>query len=649
MPMIRISVLACFVSFVSVHLVPTDAWLLRRALTKTSQPVGVDDVNQKIAVARDEMDSWNLECIQRRDETGRLHEGAQARLASADAEVGEAQRALTQVQGGQQELALTLQNLKDRRVASIKACGRSESGRVAQHDLVADTRNLAGKVMKVIEATPGSVGAHMARLKGSLKDQTAWLGRGARKRRKACDLRMNDIDLQLKDAMSAQNATSEKMRGALAMLNRTSERQLNVTADFERLTALQEKDASECARATGQLSNRTKELRNTRNKMLLEAGESPAVSDCEVTPWLATEMCSVSCGGGTKNLSRTILRNAGGGAPCPKLTRTVLCNQAPCQVDCEMGGWSGWSNCSAPCGGGQHTRERAVLRAVHAGGQPCKVKHEQKACNVRPCSDGCKLGDWGSWGLCTKACGGGQRGRRRARIGMCPAAEDVEEFEQCNGLNCPAKLQCTTRMEFVVLVDASELLDRTSFGHQIQFAANLLGRLYLSKVNGSLAGAVVYGAGVKDQEAFSPLTEDVAHLQEWLGAQQIGKGALKLEEGLTAAGRLLRSGNADLPSTVLILLDGRPDSIRLARHQSKVLQEHGVRVAIAAVGRLANNYMLGDIVSTPVVDNLFIAPSFEALQQTLETTFVGLCPAGKAATAAAAESPASSWYLPPPR
>lgn len=431
-----------------------------------------------------------------------------------------------------------------------------------------------------------------------------------------------------------------------------------MTADVERLVTLQQKDTFECDTRRQALANRTKELRTARNKLLLEAGQSPAVADCEVTPWLAVELCSAKCGGGTKNLTRTILRNPDGGVSCPKLVQTVECNRYPCHVDCKMGDWSAWANCSAPCGGGQRSRDRAILQNAENGGQPCKVKKELKACNVRQCKDACDFGDWGAWGYCTKACGGGQRGRRRGPLdhsGLCPATENFE-FKQCNAIACPAKLQCATRMELVVLVDGSELMDRTSFGHQIHFATELVGRLNLSRDNASSAGAVIYGTGLTPEKVSSPLTDNAADLQNWLNSVQTGKGPLKLEAGLAEAGRMLRSGNSDLPSTVLILLDGRPDSIYLARHQSKLLQDHGVRVVLAAVGQRLDSDMLSDLVSPPAVENIFIAPSFEALKQTIATTLAGLCPSGRfkgptlaaqTAGAAASESPLSPWYLPP--
>ena len=165
------------------------------------------------------------------------------------------------------------------------------------------------------------------------------------------------------------------------------------------------------------------------------AGAAASVTDCEVSDWHHGD-CSKKCGGGTKTLTRDVVRQTAGGAACPKLTTTLACNTQACGVSCHIGAWSAWTPCSKMCNGGHKSRNRTVVGPGASAAflqQPtgvssasaemamfdnddaaaCGLTHEVQNCNVHVCGSDCALGEWGSWGPCTKACGGGRRGRRR--------------------------------------------------------------------------------------------------------------------------------------------------------------------------------------------------------------------------------------------
>jgi len=50
--------------------------------------------------------------------------------------------------------------------------------------------------------------------------------------------------------------------------------------------------------------------------------------------------------------------------------------------DCQVGGWGSWSPCSATCGPGSQERRREILRAESNGGVSCPDLHQTKQCQV---------------------------------------------------------------------------------------------------------------------------------------------------------------------------------------------------------------------------------------------------------------------------
>lgn len=55
-------------------------------------------------------------------------------------------------------------------------------------------------------------------------------------------------------------------------------------------------------------------------------------------------------------------------------------------VDCEMTQWSGWGNCSAPCGGGSQSRTRSEAVPPSNGGAACPINtFEFRSCNTQTC------------------------------------------------------------------------------------------------------------------------------------------------------------------------------------------------------------------------------------------------------------------------
>jgi hypothetical protein len=157
--------------------------------------------------------------------------------------------------------------------------------------------------------------------------------------------------------------------------------------------------------------------------------DCPSPVDCQVSIF---EMgaCSSSCGAGTATHQRTVLRKAMyGGRACPALHVTHACDKGPCPVHCEVSEWSVLSPCSVTCGVGTHTRTRRVTQHSNFGGYVCPSLLETVSCNGTPCAVDCALGLWGEWGECSKSCGTGTHTRTRTIItaaqhgGKCESSE----------------------------------------------------------------------------------------------------------------------------------------------------------------------------------------------------------------------------------
>jgi hypothetical protein len=172
-----------------------------------------------------------------------------------------------------------------------------------------------------------------------------------------------------------------------------------------------------------------------------ECNAQTCPQDCVVTAWSAHSACSATCGIGQQRRTRVVLHApARGGAGCPALADSKACNAAMCPVDCNLGSWSGWTACHTQCGGGTQERARSALRDAAHGGKACASKRATRECNTAGCPIGCHVSEWGTWGVCSHACGTGAHTRKRtvtikpAHNGAaCPA---LEESETCNTDAC---------------------------------------------------------------------------------------------------------------------------------------------------------------------------------------------------------------------
>jgi hypothetical protein len=166
--------------------------------------------------------------------------------------------------------------------------------------------------------------------------------------------------------------------------------------------------------------------------------------DCTVGDWSAFSQCDKSCGGGTMRRSRVPvgLMAAHGGKPCPELTHHETCNTALCPIDCEVGEWGPFGDCTLTCGGGVRVQERIITVHPENNGKACPHTVRNKNCPSNPCPINCTVGDWGGFGDCSATCGNGRRIRTRAITSHAEhggyTCEGTTDTQTCDSLPaCP--------------------------------------------------------------------------------------------------------------------------------------------------------------------------------------------------------------------
>ncbi len=97
-------------------------------------------------------------------------------------------------------------------------------------------------------------------------------------------------------------------------------------------------------------------------------------------------------------------------------------------VDCQYGEWSGWSECTVPCGGGTQISDREVTVPADCGGACSEPLEQQQACNIQACCVSEVIDCTGKCGLTNDNCG---LNPVNCTLG-CPC-EKIPEAVACNG------------------------------------------------------------------------------------------------------------------------------------------------------------------------------------------------------------------------
>jgi hypothetical protein len=403
-----------------------------------------------------------------------------------------------------------------------------------------------------------------------------------------------------------------------------------------------------------------KKIRGELYKMKGAPASATFFQDCEVTKWSpeeCTKKCAVGGAGGEQKLTRSVLTHPNGGAKCLPLASMRSCNNEPCPVDCVQAQWSGWSKCSADCGGGVQQRVRDVKVAMRYNGKPCGKQKQSKACNIAACEKDCELSDWTKWSTCSKDCDGGTLKRTKfvqhpaEGSGKCAGVWDPArlQYKPCNQKRCKVPegeaLACNRTLDVILMIDMCPKTGKDGWDAQMKAATTFVDAFNPEKANmavitycGPRTWSGVSKCTGKSTEKIdtetvckikilSHFTDDLKKIKQLLAGLDMIKGMKLLALAILAAKSELALGRKEATSIVVGFIDGPPLSQRKTELAAKVLRK-SARLTLVPTSQFSPLKPLKTYVTRRWQENLVVVKDSEELASPVTITHViaNVCP-----------------------
>merc|ERR1719171_578984 len=429
---------------------------------------------------------------------------------------------------------------------------------------------------------------------------------------KHCEETKNTLETQIKNDEDILSDSQTKLGFATEKEATAGETARQTAAEHDQLDSDLRKQMKTCNDNYINFETELCALKKIRGELMKMKGDghSGFFQDCEVSKW-DPEECTKKCFQkgrpfGEQKLTRSVITHPSGGAKCLPLAAMKKCNLQPCPVDCKVAVWSGWSKCSAECGGGVQQRVREVERAMKYGGKPCGETSESKACNTQACEKDCDLTEWTKWSWCSKDCDGGTHKRVKfvkhapEGAGKCPGrwSKDRLQYKKCNMKRCKVAAEkkvmtCNASVDVVFLIDGSGSLGKTGWKAEIK-AANMFVDAFSGTGAQANMAVILYSGprtwgGVRKCvgrnskkvntektckiKTVTHFTNDMKKVKSLITGLSWPQGSTLTSLALATAKAELALGRKDSKSIVVVITDGRPLSYRATGIASRNLRK----------------------------------------------------------------------------
>jgi len=477
----------------------------------------------------------------------------------------------------------------------------------------------------------------------------------------ACKETKETLEAEIETFTTKQADEHTKLASATSSENEAGEEGQTKAAEHTQLKSAMLSTRTTCSTKFRSLESELcalKKIRGELNKM--KGATHPFFQDCEVADKWEEKDCSASCSGGVQELTRAIVTPpANGGAECPPTKQMQKCNEQPCPIDCKMSQWSGFSACSADCGGGVSERTRNIKVQPRYEGDPCGETTETLPCNMQACDKDCALAKWTAWSPCSKACDGGRMTRIRkvktAAVGRgkCPKVDSKERLERkkCNEDACvrdaTRPLMCQSKIDLVLLLDGSGSVGSTGWAATKVFAKKLVTAFsgptadtqvavilfsgpYSYRYMRMCAGSGGSGLSMENDckvKMVQHYSSDMAATTSAIDGLSWPRGTTLTSQALELALSEITLGRADAEKVVLTITDGIPMSSRSTSMSAGRVKKKA-RLMFGAV-RLSGRglrYMIS-WGSRPTSENVLKIRNFQDLESldTIDTLVVDMC------------------------